>query len=324
MGNRLLGIDITPASDNDYDKAVALAKEAGAEVVSLSIFWDEIETSPGVFQSKINWLKIANSYYPAQELRVALVISVIDTNQNRLPDDLKEKPFDHPDTIARFKNFLEYVFSQIPDLELVSLSIGNEVDIYLGMDAGKWEQYKNFYNAALKYAHQLHPNLLIGIKATLPGLTGDRRDHLETLNRNSDVILVTYYPLEGDFTVKEPVAVREDFQKLTALYPGRLIYFHETGYPSGARCDSSEQKQAEFVRQVFGAWDEHHDQIGLVIFTWLTDVSPESVREMEKYYGLSDKTFLEYLGTLGLRHHLGTDKDAFSALKLEVQKRSAR
>lgn len=323
MGDRLLGIDITPAEDDDYDKAVVLAKSAGAEVASLSVFWDDIETSPGVFEPDPNWLEIANLYYPAQSLKVALVISVIDTNQKRLPADLQDEAFDDPEVIARFEKLLDYIFTQIPDLDLVSLSIGNEVDIYLGSNVRVWEQYETFYIAAIEHAHQLRPNLLVGTKGTLPGLTGDLRDHLESLNRQSDVILVTYYPLENDFTVKDPTVVKEDFQAITNQYPDKLIYFDELGYPSGAKCNSSEAKQAEFVRRVFAAWDVHLDQIGLVIFTWLTDVPPDSVREMENYYGLSDKAFLEYLGTLGLRNYSGTDKQAFTALKIEVGNRSA-
>jgi hypothetical protein len=137
------------------------------------------------------------------------------------------------------------------------------------------------------------------------------------------VILVTYYPLKDDFTVRNPEIVNEDFRTITTQYPDRQIIFHETGYPSGAKCNSTEEKQADFIRNVFAAWDAHANQIDLIIFTWLTDVPPQSVREMEIYYGLSDPAFLEYLGTLGLRTYSGsgTDKAALTALRLEVQKR---
>jgi hypothetical protein len=324
MGDRLMGIDVSPAEDDDYDAAMELAKGAGAEVVSLSVFWDDIESAPGIFDPDPNWLEIANLYYPAQEMKVALVISVLDTNHKRLPADLGEKALNEPDVIARFGKLLEYIFSQIPDLNLVSLSIGNEVDIYLADDVQGWTEYEEFYNAAVEHAHHLRPDLRVGVKATLHGLTGDLQDRLQSLNRASDVIMVTYYPLEEDFTVKEPSVVQEDFQSITTRYPSRVIYFHETGYPSGVKCDSSEEKQAEFVREVFAAWDAHKDQIGLVIFTWLTDVSPGSLREMEVYYGISNPAFIEYLGTLGLRSYAGggTDKAAFRTLRSEVQHRS--
>ena len=63
--------------------------------------------------------------------------------------------------------------------------------------------------------------------------------------------------------------------------------------------------------------------VALISFTWLTDLSPSSVDEMENYYGLSDHKLGEYLRTLGLRTYLGSgaDKEAFTVLKAAVASR---
>lgn len=325
LGERLVGIDVVSAEDGDYDRAMEIARQAGAEVVSLSVYWDEIETVPGVYAPDPNWLEIANQYYPARGVRVALVISVLDTVRARLPADLESKAFDDPEVIARFAEALGYIFSQIPELELVSLAVGNEVDGVLGIDARAWEAYQVFYDSAVERVHALRPGLPVGVKATLEGLTGAPRERIDALNRSSDVVLATYYPLEPDFTVRDPAVVHEDIDALVARHPDRPVFLHETGYPSGAKCGSSEELQAEFVRQVFSAWDAHADRIRLVIFTWLTDVSPRSLRDMESYYGISQPAFLEYLGTLGLRTYpaAGADKAGFAALKDEVRRRAA-
>jgi hypothetical protein len=103
----------------------------------LAVYWDELETEPGVYNPNPNWLEIANLYYPAQDIQVSLTISVIGTNNLRLPPDLADKSFDDPAVIARFNNLLDYVAVQIPNLTLNSLAIGNEIDIYLGTDAGQ-------------------------------------------------------------------------------------------------------------------------------------------------------------------------------------------
>ena len=87
-GDRVLEIDITDAENGEYDQSIALVKEVGAESVSLSVFWDEIETSPGVFSPDPNWLEVANLYYPEQDFQLSLVISVLDTTEITLPADL--------------------------------------------------------------------------------------------------------------------------------------------------------------------------------------------------------------------------------------------
>jgi len=51
-----------------------------------------------------------------------------------MPADLAGTPFDDPAFIQRFKALLDYVLAQIPDLQLTSLAIGNEIDGYLGAD----------------------------------------------------------------------------------------------------------------------------------------------------------------------------------------------
>lgn len=322
-GNRILEIDVTTPEDDDYDAAMEIVKKAGAQAVSLSIFWDDIETAPGEYNPDPNWLAVANAYYPAQNVRVSLTLGVIDTTANRLPADLTDKPFDDPSVIERYQRLLDYVFSQIPDLNLTSLSIGNEVDIYLGGDAALWRQYQTFYEAAAAYAQSRQPGLDVGVKATYDGLMGYAGDYLTALNQSSDVIMMTYYPLNGDFTVEAPTVVASDVDAITSKYAGRPIFILEAGYPSGPDCDSSETKQAEFVRQVFAAWDAHADQIQLISFAWLTDLPPSSVDEMEDYYGLSDHRFGEYLRTLGLRTYPGSgaDKKAFTVLKTEAESR---
>jgi hypothetical protein len=121
--------------------------------------------------------------------------------------------------------------------------------------------------------------------------------------------MTTYYPLEGDFSVKEPAVIGADFKRLVEAYPEREIQITEIGYPSGEANGSSPQKQAEFIRHMFSAWDEHAEQITLLSYSWLTDLSGSSVEELSRYYGLSNRAFGEFLRTLGLRTYPGKGKD---------------
>ncbi len=320
-GDRILAIDVTDPANGDYDAAINTAINAGAEAVSLSLFWDDIETAPGEYNPEPNFLAIANAYYPTRGIAVDLVINPIDTNQNRLPKDLQDLPFDDHAVIERFNKLLDYVFTQIPDLNLVAFSIGNEIDGHLGTDARKWEEYTNFYTATSAQARTLRPDLVVGTKGMFDGMTGDSAAYFQKINEYSDAIFVTYYPLNSDFTVRDPDIVHEDFAKVVAAYPSKKIYFLELGYPSSDKCNSSEEKQATFVAETFQAWDTHAEQIKVISFSWLNDVSPESVEEYEKYYGFSNRGFAAYLGSLGLLNYDGSEKAAFWQLKAQAEGR---
>jgi len=206
-------------------------------------------------------------------------------------------------------------------LQLTSLSIGNEIDAYLGTNASKWNQYQIFFNATKTHAKTRKLGINVGTKAQFDGLTGYAKEYLKKINQISDVIMVTYYPLNSDFTVKNPRIVKSDFDALTSIYRDKPIFILECGYPSSNVLKSSERKQGEFVREVFKTWDAHASQIQLISFTWLHDVSQATVEEWSAYYGISDLNFKEYLQTLGLRTWDGKDKKAFVALKEEAKTR---
>ncbi|MFZ6029235.1 MAG: hypothetical protein ACOYYS_16100 [Chloroflexota bacterium] len=320
-GHRILEIDITEGAQDDYEQALQRALEAGAGAVSLSLGWDDIETAPGVYRPDPNWLEVANLYYGGRDLPVSLVISTIDTGVDRRPADLRDRPYDDPETIARFQAMLDYVFTQIPDLELTSLAIGNEIDAALGADAAMWQQYTAFFQATADHARSLRPHLRVGSKAMFPGVTGYAQQHFLALNEHSDLVMVTYYPLDAGFQVQEPSRVEADMGKLASIYPERTIFLAEAGYPSSEVNGSSEEAQSQFIHHLFAAWDAHADQIELVSFAWLTDLSPENVTDFQAYYGVSDKAFCEFLRTLGLRTFDGRDKPAWLRLQAEAEAR---
>lgn len=318
---RLLGIDLTQPANGNFSETYYMAKAAGIGFVQLTPGWDDIEPTKGAYQDPQNNLAAAKAFYSIEGLRVAFSVSPLDTNINRMPSDLQGKAFNDPEVIDRYNAMMNTTLGKLEGVTLLDVSIGNEVDVYLGSDDAKWTQYTDFYQSAEKSLKAGHPNETVGVKATFYGLTRDNVPHLQTLNKNSDVILVTYYPLNPDFTVRDPSVVKGDFDKICALYPGRQIYFLEAGYPSSPLLNSSEEKQAEFVRDVFAAWDEHKDQIKVVNFVYMHDVSQSDLDRMVGYYGLNDPGFSAYLGTLGLRTSDGLDKPAWTAFKEEAKSR---
>jgi len=317
-GDRVLSIDIVNAQGEDYGAALATAQQLGSETVFISLNWDRLEPQPGVYD--VTFPDIVESYYPSRGIGVGLMIGPVDTNNDVRPADLRSLPFDHPDVIARYTTLIDTVLSRVPTTELTTIALGNEVDAYLPNQAA-WTAYQTLFEAGATRVRALRPEVTVGVKVTFSGLTGGSAGQATALNTTSDAILTTYYPLKDDFTVRPPTVVVNDFAELVRRYPDRPIEVLEAGYPASPTCDSSNDKQAEFVTELFKAWDAQNDHISVVSYSFLTDFSPAEVDEFETYYGLSNPAFLAYLGTLGLRSHTGTHRPAYDRFETEASAR---
>ncbi|MBI2062225.1 MAG: hypothetical protein HYT64_00805 [Candidatus Yanofskybacteria bacterium] len=317
-GNRLLGMGITEGGVG-FDEAFALAQGAGVKVVELPTPWDDSE--PEARQYVEGWLPIANQFYPKAGIKLAITLNPIDTNNLRLPKDLKNKSFNDPEIIERYEAFVDFAAKQLPDSDVFFVAIGNEIDAYLGSSDKRWQEYTEFFAAVAPYVREKFPNVVIGSKITYDGVV-NLNDKVRRLNNYADAVLTTYYPFkQGEFIVRDPGTVHEDFKRIVDLYPDKKIYFAEIGYPSGSLNGSSETKQADFIKEAFAAWDSYTDKIPFLNFVWLHDVSPEAVVNYQKYYDSEDKGFASFFGTLGLRTYDGKDKQAFVTLGEEVKKR---
>ena len=320
-GDRILSLIITPGSDNNFNNDFALGQAAGMQSTTLALTWDDLETAPNTYNPNPNNLAIAEAFYPSVNTPISLEINPVDTVTRRMPSDLAALPFDDPMVISRYENLLNWVFSQIPDVQLTSLTIGNEVDGYLNSNPSEWPHYQNFFQQVSAYARTLRPSLKVGVKGEFSGIVGNAQANMQALNQYSDVVEVTYYPLNGDFTPESSMNVSADFDTLTGLYPGRTIYILEAGYPSSTQCGNSEAIQSQFIDQAFTAWDAHADQIKLISFFALHDFSPAFVTQALLYYGDSDPCFAAFLGSLGLITYDGQQKPAYLEL---IQDASAR
>lgn len=318
-GSRVLSLAVTLPENDDFDAGVRLARSAGMQETIFSVNWDELEPRPGAYEAGL--LPILRAYCVATGLRIHLTIATIDTNVLRLPKDLAGRRFDDPSVAERFQGALRFVLDQLGGVGVTGLSIGNEIDVYLGQDAARWAEYRAFFVSAAPEGRAR--GLRVGVKATFDGLTRNAPDELVGLNRLTDIVLVTYYPLGTALEARDPAEVPRDLGLLVARYPGRPIAILEAGYPSSPALGSSTARQREFVARVFEAWDTHAAQIETISFFALTDFSPSFVEELQRYYGFPDARFGAFLGTLGLRTFpgAGTDKEAFRELRVQAARR---
>ena len=106
-GDRLLGIAISDRSDGDFNAAYLEAVDAGMQFTSLSLQWDGVETTPGVYAPDPNFLEIAAAFYAPRGTGLILALNPIDTNNRRVPPHLAGRSWDDPVVIDAFKALLD-------------------------------------------------------------------------------------------------------------------------------------------------------------------------------------------------------------------------
>jgi hypothetical protein len=311
--DRRLGLAMADLETRPYDQAVVAAKRAGVTFTSIPLQWDEIETAPGVYAPEVDWLSIASEAFPQLGLDLALEINPIDTNRDRRPSWLQGKAWDDPEVVASFERLVRHLMKKSSGLEIVTLSLGNEVDGLLGSDQAQWLAYGRLLEAGRAAARDVRGGIKTGVKITYAGVMGDARTHARALGNNLDVTLITYYPLNANFTARPVAQSLADFEMMSAIFAGREIHLAEIGYPSGEECSDGEAAQAAFVDTVFQFWANHVDQFKSINWTWMTDVSDAEVSAATAQYGVSSPCFQEYFATLGLERRDLTPKAAWQA-----------
>ena len=183
-GQRILGIDINTAENEDYDTAFILACQAGMGTLGISLDWVDFEPEPMVYDSTI--LEIMNIYYPIFDMPVDLTIRPIHTHTLRVPDDLRDVRFDDPRMLERFTDLLDFIFATTPDVRYNSLVIGSEFDSYLGSDAQAWQDYTLFAHAVRDYIRETYStDVPVVYEMIYSSLVGDTADYAQTLNAGS-------------------------------------------------------------------------------------------------------------------------------------------
>lgn len=324
---RLLGVDILDeTSGSDFSNNFNQARRAGIDFIHLHLPWTSIETSPENFEDPGNALATFNNFITQNNIKFNLTIRPIDLTGKTVPEDLVSVRFNNSIMIERFAEVLDFVFTKIDPARLTNIQIGNEIDGYdtSAEPSTFWSDYGEFLFAINTYLDQNYPGLKMGFTGTFEGLTKGQLHDLGVFTALAgvvDVVGVTYYPKDENFNV-DPVDVPfTDLATLSAEFPDKTIYLQEVGYHTSDVTSSNEQKQAEFVCNMFAAWDKHKEQIPLMLWVRLNDVTTSKAQDLAGPYGLSSEPFIEYLRTLGLRTESGNDKLGFEIFVNEAQER---
>jgi len=318
-GSRRLVVDVNESSNPDaYGDHIEAVSQLGASQVGLFLSWNVIEPEVGVHDK--TYIDISNSYYPTVGFSIDLTIAVVNTTERNVPADLNKLAWDDPVMIARFKDHIDYLASNIT-FDVSSINVGSEYDILFGSDKKEWQQFINFFNAVVPHIKKKFPGVILATEPTYFGMKGPGAKYIKELNNITDVVAISYYGLKENGNVEEPDIVHSIFADSVAMYPGRKIWFYQFGYPTSSVIKSSEKKQADFYRETFVVWDKYSEEIEMVAFTWLHDLSEQQAIDTGSIYGSTAQKFTEFLRTLGLRSHTETEKEAYGVIRSEAKKR---
>ncbi len=323
-GNRQMGIHVTESSSTDFEASFQRAMDAGMDCIPQVFYWNDLEDSSGYDSQGL--MEIVNLFYPAYDMPVSLCITPIAAVNRAVPSDLENVNFDDSLMIQRYKNLLDTFHDKTPNLDLRFLLIGNEVDLYLSNHSQEWNAYKSFFDQVKTHAKALWGNeLKVGVETTLGSMIYTYPTEVEMLNENADMICFTYYPLNPDFTMASVSSIESEIDKVIEKYSARDIFLEECGYATSPDCNSSEALQSDFFVEMFHLWDKYADRLIYIGFLWLHDLSESQAQFYVEQYQMSGHpytdNFKEYLRTLGVITHDGTEKEGFFTIQAEAEKR---
>lgn len=320
LGDRKLFVALTPADgDLTLTPALQLALVGGADGPGdINLDWGALEPSPGRFVDPDGILAWARANLRGRP--VNLTLAPIQTTYVSVPPDLQGRQWDDPNLIARFLDAMDYVAGALQGVPILTVAIGNEVDIVLLNDQRAWDAYSQFFEAAAAQGRTLWPQADIGVKLTHEALTRNTAGRTGALVARSDAVLATYYP-EIVPANRLPAAATAGLRELVSVAGTKPVHIVEIGYPSSRTLGSSPADQSAFVGAAFMAWDEFSERIPSLCFVWLHDLTPETVQALTIAYGVDDPNFRAWLSSLGMVTPDGIEKPAFERFRIETAAR---
>lgn len=315
--------DPQPDAANPLDDVFGQTIAAGVDLYQLSLYWSQLEPTPGGVDTALldQFLAVLDSV----DLIPYLVIPTIDTVRLALPPDLVDPAdpallaggmhFDDPALLARWGAVLDAVVPRLAQHGGFFLSVGNEVDPWLAAHPDEVRPFLAFLAFSRERVQSMAPQMGVGATVTYGGLAAGESLVTDVL-AGSDAAVFTYYPLNADFTVRDPASAGADVARMVGAADGLPVLLQEAGYPSGYRPEaangSSDELQRQFIAALFEAVSAQ-PQVRMVSIFQLADWPGAACDYFLNYYGTDTPRFREYLCSLGLYTADGEAKPAFQA-----------
>ncbi len=243
----------------DLNAAVQRATRLGFGLMQTpKAAWSDLELSRTVFA----WRSLDLLADAARAAGIGIVASlgtILDPSREDPvcnPVDLQARDFQ--DLWPRYQRFLDLYFERYGDVIRMAVLRTERCAPYFESNPQRLRSYREFLQSAAAHWKKIAPGVPLSLGVDF--LDSPKLVHL--LAEGVDRLAVGFDP---SATHVHPRYLREEVVKLLALCAGRKVALMETGFPSSQMVDSSEERQAQFVRELFDAL-----QLSRTTLEWIT------------------------------------------------------
>ena len=322
----LIGLDTNPPPSETYSPATLrkwfkIGVDSGMTTVSLSPVWKNVEKTPG--QYKLSDEEFQSQLASDFKLPIYLNIRIIDTNNSGVPASYAQWSFADPRMAEKLEGLITALASQLHG-DIRWVSVGNEVNDYFSAHQDQIAAYRTLLDRIRPTLRKSFPHAEFTVDFTFAGLAGLHKE-FKPITDTVDFYSFTYYPMNPDFTFRNPDAARGDIHKMVEAAGNQKVFFQEIGYASSGQVDSSQEKQARFLKNVFAALREYRSHIIAAHFVWMSDIPLSLVDHFGDYYKLpNSEKFKGFLASLGYFQRDGKPKAAWKVFVQDAPKMAHR
>jgi hypothetical protein len=306
-----------PESPENLMKRFQQTIDAGIGYIQGAGKWTDLEPKKGEY--RFDGLNFQAEYAQKLHVPMSYTLRLIDTVNRIVPADLEKKSWNDPEMRNRVLRLIE---GMAPHLKgrVQWFMFGNEIDGYFQRHPKEVADFAALYGVVKGRLKELVPGIQVSSTLMFGGI--DTLDGLlKPLDQQYDFLSFTYYPINPDFSVQDPSVPQRDFDRMRGSARSRKIVLQEIGYPTSPLNKSSEDKQAQFVQNVFEALRANSDLISAGSFFILADLREQLARDLSSYYGVRGApVFQAFLQTLGMFDGQGRPKKSWSVFQSEVRR----
>lgn len=319
-GRVLVGLDANPTPGDGFSevarsRSFERAVQAGMTYTSFLPKWVELEPSPGKYN--FGEVTFRTSMAERYDLPISLNVRVVDGGSKAMPGQYARMRFDDPKLAERLIAVLREMAPHFRG-RVRWIAIGNEIDHYFGAHRNEIDAYARLIERVLPAVRQSFPGALFTVNFSNQS-TGDLQGRYRPITSQVDFYSFNYYPLNGDFTMRDPDVAQRELMGMMNASAGRRVMFQEIGYSSGEKVNGSEERQAKFLANAFRTISEAGDRVMAMTVNWMSDLPDSVVNQLGDAYKLPNSDqFKTFLGTLGLFDKNGRPKHAWTVFQREA------
>jgi hypothetical protein len=316
----LLGVTVTTFANEEnrpenlmkrFDQSV----ETGVTYISGAGKWTELEPSKGKF--KLDSIDFQSHLAQSNRAKMSYTVRLIDTVHKAVPQDLMSRGWMDAEMQKRALRLIDELAPMLRD-RVQWFVFGNEIDGYFDRHPEEVGDFVRLYDLVAARLLEAVPGIKVASSIQF-GSIDKLNGPLQALNDRFEFLMLTYYPMNGDFTVQDPSAPLRDLPRMKAAANGRQVVLQEIGYPTGAANKSNEELQAEFFRNVFSEMRKEPKTFAAGNVFLLADLRDKFALDLASYYGITGhEPFRMFLQTLGLFDGNGRPKKSWSVFQSEL------